>query len=95
MLAHSSGLGDIGMKILGWVHFEDDPACDQTQLLKENLPNYKKLKDAVAAFKKVQKTKIKRKEVRLRFVGAEREDRGMARKRIRKGGSRNRKYDRY
>jgi len=43
LLSHSSGLGDIGMSILGWIHFEDDPKVNQTSFVKEKLPDYNKL----------------------------------------------------
>jgi len=44
LLSHSSGLGDIGISILGWIHYEDDPHISQTTLLKRELPNYDELK---------------------------------------------------
>lgn len=43
LLSHSSGLGDVGMSILGWIHYEDDPKIDQTEFLKTKFPFYKKL----------------------------------------------------
>ncbi len=47
LLSHSSGLDDIGMKILGWVHYDDDPHLNQTELLKRILPEYSELKYAL------------------------------------------------
>lgn len=44
LLSHSSGLGDIGMKIIGWIHYDGDQHYNQTELLKNELPNNKKLK---------------------------------------------------
>ncbi len=44
LLSHSSGLGDIGIKILGWVHFEGDPHPNQSELLQSQLANFNKLK---------------------------------------------------
>jgi len=44
LLSHSSGLGDIGMSILGWIHYENDPSISQTELLKEKISKYNKLK---------------------------------------------------
>lgn len=43
LLSHTSGLGDIGMSILGWVHFENDPHVSQTDLLSKIFPKYNKL----------------------------------------------------
>ncbi len=43
LLSHSSGLGDVGMAILGWIHYEGDPHFSQTELLKRKLPDYNKL----------------------------------------------------
>jgi D-alanyl-D-alanine carboxypeptidase len=43
LLSHSSGLGDIGMPILGWIHFENDPYISQTELLQQKFPAYSKL----------------------------------------------------
>lgn len=43
VLSHSSGLGDIGISILGWIHFENDSPIDQTELLKENITRYNDL----------------------------------------------------
>lgn len=45
LLSHSSGLGDIGLKILGWLHYDGDPVPDQTLLLETHLPDYAKLKN--------------------------------------------------
>lgn len=44
LLSHSSGLGDIGFSILGWIHFDDSATINQIELLKEKLPRYAKLK---------------------------------------------------
>jgi len=44
LLPHSSGLDDIGMQIIGWIHYEDDQQFNQTSLVKEYLPDYRKLK---------------------------------------------------
>ncbi len=44
LLSHSSGLGDIGMKILGWIHFDNDPHPNQTDLYRSNINKYNKLK---------------------------------------------------
>jgi len=44
LLSHSSGLGDIGNAILGWVHFEGDPHPNQTQLFNAKIGKYNKLK---------------------------------------------------
>jgi len=44
LLSHSSGLGDIGISILGWIHYENDSPITQTELLKEKLSKYNKLK---------------------------------------------------
>jgi len=44
LLSHSSGLGDIGIPILGWVHFEEDERFDQTDLFNSVLGKYNKLK---------------------------------------------------
>lgn len=46
LLSHSSGLGDIGMKILGWIHYDGDPHLNQTELLKRTLPDHLELNDA-------------------------------------------------
>ncbi len=43
LLSHSSGLGDIGMAILGWIHYEGDSALSQTDLLKKTHSKYEKL----------------------------------------------------
>jgi len=44
LLSHSSGLGDIGMAILGWVHFEGDAHPNQTELFNSTIEKYNKLK---------------------------------------------------
>lgn len=43
LLNHSAGLKDIGNKIIGWIHYEEHQAYNQTQLVKEELPNYNKI----------------------------------------------------
>lgn len=43
LLSHSSGLEDVGAEILGWIHFDDDPALNQTAFLKEKLPKFNNL----------------------------------------------------
>lgn len=43
LLSHSSGLSDIGLEILGWIHFDGDTPLSQTELLKLKLPGYKDL----------------------------------------------------
>lgn len=43
LLSHSSGLGDVGISILGWIHFEGDPSFSQTEFLQQKLPEYNKL----------------------------------------------------
>lgn len=44
LLSHSSGLEDIGMEILKWVHYENDSSYNQTALVKEKLPEHHQLK---------------------------------------------------
>ena len=44
LLSHSSGLGDIGMSILGWVHFDGDTHPNQTALFDKSVGKYNKLK---------------------------------------------------
>jgi len=44
LLSHSSGLGDIGMKILGWIHYDGDLHVNQTTLLEDTFSDYSKLK---------------------------------------------------
>ena len=44
LLSHSAGLGDIGMEILGWIHYEDDRSFNQTELVKNQLSKHQKLK---------------------------------------------------
>lgn len=46
LLSHSSGLPDAGNEILGWLHFEGDPALDQTGLVRRVLPDYSRLASA-------------------------------------------------
>lgn len=43
LLSHSAGLGDIGMAILGWIHYEGDPALSQTSLLKKTHTKYNEI----------------------------------------------------
>lgn len=43
LLSHSSGLDDIGMKIIGWIHYGNDQQFNQTALVKKHLPDYHKL----------------------------------------------------
>jgi D-alanyl-D-alanine carboxypeptidase len=43
LLSHSSGMPDAGNEILGWIHYDGDPALNQTEFLKEILPRYSKL----------------------------------------------------
>lgn len=43
LLSHSAGLKDIGNQIIGWIHYDEQHAYNQTQLVKEKLPDYKKL----------------------------------------------------
>ena len=45
LLSHSAGMDDIGLKILGWIHYDGDPTPDQTELLQKHLPDYAKLKN--------------------------------------------------
>ncbi|MBI9050234.1 MAG: serine hydrolase [Anaerolineaceae bacterium] len=44
LLNHSSGLPDNVPAVLGWMHYEGQPARDQTAFLEEVLPDYAKLK---------------------------------------------------
>ena len=44
LLSHSSGLGDIGLSILGWIHFDGDPDLNQTELFNSHVGKYNKLK---------------------------------------------------
>lgn len=44
LLSHSSGLGDIGMAILGWIHFEGDAHPNQTEFFNSTVEKYNKLK---------------------------------------------------
>lgn len=43
LLSHSSGLEDIGIEILGWIHYDGDVPLSQTELLKLKLPEHKVL----------------------------------------------------
>ncbi|MEJ2710817.1 MAG: serine hydrolase [Anaerolineales bacterium] len=45
LLSHTSGLPDPVPAIIGWVHYEDK-IYDQTELVKQNLPDYNQLKYA-------------------------------------------------
>ena len=40
LLNHSSGLRNNVPEIIGWIHFDGDPELDQTELIKEKLPDY-------------------------------------------------------
>ncbi len=44
LLSHSAGLGDIGMEILGWIHYKHDRSFNQTELVKSQLPKHRNLK---------------------------------------------------
>jgi CubicO group peptidase (beta-lactamase class C family) len=43
LLNHSSGLRNNVPEVLSWIHFDGDPEWNQTELLKEKLPDYAKL----------------------------------------------------
>jgi D-alanyl-D-alanine carboxypeptidase len=43
LLNHSSGFRNNVPEIIGWVHFDGDPEWDQTDLIKEKLPDYAEL----------------------------------------------------
>jgi D-alanyl-D-alanine carboxypeptidase len=43
LLSHSSGLKDVGMSILGWIHFDGDPHLNQTDFLKSKLDKHNKV----------------------------------------------------
>jgi D-alanyl-D-alanine carboxypeptidase len=43
LLSHSSGLKDVGMSILGWIHYDGDPHPNQTDFLKSKLDKHNKL----------------------------------------------------
>jgi D-alanyl-D-alanine carboxypeptidase len=43
LLSHSSGLEDIGIEILGWIHYDGDVPLAQTELLRLTLPEHKVL----------------------------------------------------
>lgn len=43
LLNHSSGLSNNVPEIIGWVHYDGDPDWNQTDLIKEKLPDYDKL----------------------------------------------------
>lgn len=43
LLSHTSGLSDFIPAMIGWVHYQDE-ILNQTELLKQHLPNYNKLK---------------------------------------------------
>jgi D-alanyl-D-alanine carboxypeptidase len=45
LLSHTSGLPDPVPAIIGWVHYEDK-ICDQTELVKQYLPDYNQLRYA-------------------------------------------------
>lgn len=44
LLNHSSGLPDNLPAVVGWVHLEDDPPLDQTEFLRDRLPDYDTLR---------------------------------------------------
>jgi len=44
LLSHSSGLDDVGMAILGWIHFDGDVHPNQTELFNSKIKKYNKLK---------------------------------------------------
>lgn len=43
LLSHGGGVDDIGMSILGWIHFEGDQPKTQTELIREKHAQYSKL----------------------------------------------------
>ena len=43
LLNHSSGFRNNVPEIIGWIHFDGDPEWNQTELIKEKLPDYAKL----------------------------------------------------
>jgi D-alanyl-D-alanine carboxypeptidase len=43
LLNHSSGLRNNVPEIIGWIHFDGDPEWNQTELIREKLPDYAKL----------------------------------------------------
>lgn len=43
LLTHTAGLPDAGSEILGWIHYDGDPSVNQTELLKQKLPSYRRL----------------------------------------------------
>ncbi len=43
LLNHSSGLRNNVPEIIGWIHFDGDPEWNQTELIKEKLPDYAEL----------------------------------------------------
>jgi D-alanyl-D-alanine carboxypeptidase len=43
LLNHSSGLSNNMPELIGWIHFEGDPEWNQTELIKEKLPDYTEL----------------------------------------------------
>ena len=44
LLTHSSGLPDVGFRIMGWIHHDGEPAVNQTALVERVLPDFSKLK---------------------------------------------------
>jgi CubicO group peptidase (beta-lactamase class C family) len=40
LLNHSSGLSNNMPELIGWIHFDGDPEWNQTELIKEKLPDY-------------------------------------------------------
>lgn len=43
LLSHGSGMPDAIPAIFGWIHHPEDPSVNQTNLIKEKLPDYTKL----------------------------------------------------
>ena len=43
LLNHSSGLPNNVPEVIGWIHFDGDPEWNQTELIKEKLPDYAEL----------------------------------------------------
>jgi len=40
LLNHSSGLPNTGPEIVGWIHYDGEPGWNQTDLIREKLPDY-------------------------------------------------------
>jgi CubicO group peptidase (beta-lactamase class C family) len=49
LLTHAAGLPDAGAEILGWIHYDNDPPRNQTELLRQKLPSYERLAAAPGA----------------------------------------------